>query len=317
MSGTMLLAENLLDRFAEMLAGEKNLSLQTINAYKTDITRFLNKHDDFNVLPKDITKHIEFLRDSGFKQSSILRNISAIRNFYIFLFDEKVVSSNPTTNIRLKNTSKPLPKIVSENEIGRLLSFFALKTDKNAVRLKAMLHVLYGCGLRVSELVSLKTDSIINESGRMMLIVLGKGKKERIVPLNSIAAESVQEYMLMRKEFMRGQEANDFLFPSFSKSEHMTRQGFGKILKKTASSVGLPQDLISPHVLRHAFATHLLSNGADLLTIQKLLGHKDISTTQIYTHVSIDKITKLVDGNKNITKLSVLKKIVGAKETLQ
>lgn len=302
---------NIVEKFSEMLAGEKNLSLQTIKAYQSDITRFLQKQNNLEITKQHIAEHIEFLQKLHFKQSSILRNISAIKHFYAFLYDEKIISHNPTINIVIKNRHKSLPKIVSENEITLLLQYFDSKTNANAVRLKTILHILYGGGLRVSELVELTIGSIIKDqkTKHMMLMVLGKGQKERIVPLHSIAAESIEEYLCIRQNFLPAlTKYNNFLFPSKSQSGHITRQGLAKLLKKMALSVGLPKEKISPHVLRHAFATHLLSHGADLLTIQKLLGHKDITTTQIYTHVSIDKITNLVTTNPNLKKLSVLHK---------
>ena len=299
-------AKIFLERFEEMLAGEKNLSLQTIKAYKSDVSKFLDRQDNINIEQKNITQHIEFLKNSGFKQSSILRNISSIRLFCMFLFDEKIVSKNSIVDIKIKNNQKPLPKTLSEAEVALLLSYFSNCTDENAKRMKAMLHILYGGGLRVSELVALPVGSVLQDTdtGRMMLIVLGKGQKERMIPLNNIAGNSVNEYLLTRKQCTTTKH-NDFLFPSKSKSGHLTRQGFAKILKKIALSVGIKKDNISPHVLRHAFASHLLSHGADLMTIQKLLGHKDISTTQIYTHISIDKIKKIVQDNVNLSKLEI------------
>ena len=299
----------LIERFEEMLVGEKNLSIQTVKAYKNDIVKFFNYCNVDTVVQQNIEQYIDNMKKNGTKQSSILRNISSLRQFFAFLCDEGVVSKNPTLEIKLKNSSKPLPKILSEEEMCLLLSYFESKNSDDAIRLKAMLHILYGGGLRVSELVELSLDSILRdeETGRFMLMIFGKGGKERVVPLNDFAIESVLSYLEIRDGFMPTLRVNRYLFPSFSSQGHITRQCFAKLLKKIAIDVGLFPSKISPHVVRHAFATHLLSHGADLLTIQKLLGHKDISTTQIYTHVSNEKIKQLVESNPNIEKLKVLK----------
>ncbi|MDR3031153.1 MAG: site-specific tyrosine recombinase XerD [Holosporales bacterium] len=291
--------ETLIERFEEMLAADRNLSLNTINSYRNDILKFLNSGCKLDSESIDIEKYVEYLRKSCIKQSSIMRNLSALRQFFAFLYDEKIIKINPTLNLKLKNQNKPLPKILSEAEIKSLLFYFDSKTNRNSLRLKTMLHILYGGGLRVSELVSLKKNNLVYdiETNRYMLIINGKGEKERIVPLNELAIEVLSEYI---KSIDKN---SDFLFPSSAKEGYITRQGFAKLLKKTAIEVGILPSKISPHVVRHAFATHLLAHGADLLTIQKLLGHKDISTTQIYTHVSNKKIKEIVENNPNIAKL--------------
>ncbi len=300
--------ESLIERFEEMLAGDRNLSLPSISAYKNDLAKFFGSGYGIDADQKKIESYMEILKNSGVKQSSILRNVSALRQFFAFLCDEKIISQNPMREIKLRANNKPLPKVLSEDEICLLLSYFESKTDNDAIRLKAMLHILYGGGLRVSELVCLEMGSILRceEIGRILLIVMGKGGKERMIPLNEIAIEAILKYLEIRSEFVAN--GSKFLFPSHSKEGHMTRQGFAKLLKKIAIDVGIMPSKISPHVIRHAFATHLLSHGADLLTIQKLLGHKDISTTQIYTHISNDKIKQIVENNPNIKKLKALKK---------
>ena len=298
--------KNYVEMFEEMLAAERNLSIQTIKSYKNDILKFFENFKTTEITQLEIESYIESLKKNGSKQSSILRNISSLRQFFSFLLDEKLITKNPMTDIKLKSSGKPLPKIVSEDEITLLLSYFEQKTNDDSIRLKAMLHILYGGGLRVSELVCLTLDSIFNDSDRLILVVLGKGAKERVIPLNDLAIESIMDYLKIRENFIKTGKINRFLFPSYSKEGHITRQGFAKLLKKIAITVGINSDKISPHVIRHAFATHLLSHGADLLTIQKLLGHKDISTTQIYTHISNDKIKRHVEDNPNIKKIKVL-----------
>ncbi len=292
----------IIERFEEMLVGEKNLSLKSLMAYKADIKNFLKyTESSIDIKKEEIESYIEYLNSKKVKQSSIMRRVSALRQFFAFLCDEKIISQNPMIEIHLKNKNKPLPKVVSEEEIKLLLSYFEKKSNP---KLHAMLHILYGAGLRVSELVSLTKDSVIydEESKRYVLLVYGKGNKERIVPLNDLAIDAIRVHLRNINEKFK---SNQYLFPSYAKEGHITRQGFAKLLKELALEVGIPTKKISPHVIRHAFATHLLSHGADLLSIQKLLGHKDISTTQIYTHVSNDKIKALVESNPNIKKLKV------------
>ncbi|MDR1391161.1 MAG: site-specific tyrosine recombinase XerD [Holosporales bacterium] len=292
----------LIEKFEEMIVAEKNLSLQSVSAYKSDIKNFLKFTDDrIEVSKIDIQNYIEYLRSQNSKQSSIMRSISALRQFFAFLIDDKIISENPMLNIKLKSKNKPIPKTLSEKEIELLLSYFDSKTD---ARLEAMLHILYGAGLRVSELVSLTMDSIVQDedSKRYVLLVRGKGDKERVVPLNELAVAAIKNYLTTKIERPK---FSKYVFPSNSKKGHLTRQGFAKLLKKMAVEIGIPISKISPHVIRHAFATHLLSHGADLMSIQKLLGHKDISTTQIYTHISNEKIKQLVEKNPNIKKLKI------------
>ncbi len=293
---------SIIDRFEEMLVSERNLSLRSLNSYKTDVKEFLKYTENkIDILKNDIENYIEYLNLKQTKQSSIMRKISALRQFFSFLSEEKLINQNPMLEIKLKNKNKPLPKVLSEQETKLLLSYFEKKSNP---KLQAMLHILYGAGLRVSELVELTKDAIIYDenSKHYVLLVLGKGNKERIVPLNDIAVEAIRHYM---SNIHKKGNSTQYLFPSRAKEGHITRQGFAKLLKGIAAEVGLPVHKISPHVIRHAFATHLLSRGADLRSIQKLLGHKDISTTQIYTHISNEKVRALVEGNPNIKKLKI------------
>jgi integrase/recombinase XerD len=285
-----------------MLFADRSLSLQTLAAYKTDVLAFHKfKPDVLSTTKVDIEEYISTLRSTGRKPSSIMRCIASLRQFFLFLHEEKEITLNPAINIKMKAACKALPKVLSESEIVMLLGYF---NEKSNVRLNAMLHILYGAGLRVSELVHLTKDSLVRapQNNRTALLVRGKGDKERIIPLNDLAVDAVEMYIRSLDQKLG---SSKYLFPSSSKSGHITRQGFAKLLKKLAVDVGLPESKVSPHVIRHAFATHLLLHGADLLSIQKLLGHKDISTTQIYTHVSNEKIRQLVDSNPNISKLRI------------
>lgn len=291
--------ESLIERFEEMLIADRNLSLKSMESYKSDIRKFLVYTEGrIDIEQHVIQDYIAFLQSKNTKQTSIMRFISSLRQFFNFLQSEAIITNNPTKNINLRLKNKPLPKVISENEMRDLLAYF--ESNKNP-RLKAMLHILYGAGLRVSELVSLTRDCLIQdeETKRYVILVRGKGNKERIVPINNLAIDAINEYLMNTASKINSK----YLFPSTAKEGHITRQGFAKLLKNIAVEVGIPGNRISPHVVRHAFATHLLSHGADLLSIQKLLGHKDISTTQIYTHISNDKIKSLVNNNPNLSKL--------------
>jgi integrase/recombinase XerD len=295
--------EILIERFEEMLAADRNLSIQSISSYTSDIRKFAKNYDVLKTNKEDVLNYIEKNRSDGVKQSTILRGISALKNFFKFLFEEGMIRTNPMVDISVKSKDKPLPKVLSQDEMMKLIEYFESNRD---LKLKTMMHILYGAGLRISELVSLTLDSINidPETQRMTLIVRGKGGSERWIPLNDVAARTIQEYLSLRKS---QEYTGKFVFPSTSKSGHCTRQGFAKILKKLSCDVGISPSKISPHVVRHAFATHLLANGADILTIQKLLGHKDISTTQIYTHVANEQVKRIVENNPSLKKISVLK----------
>lgn len=285
-----------------MLIAERNFSLKSIAAYEADIIKFCKFNENWASAKKeDIENYVDHMRSLPLKSASIMRNISALRQFFTFLHEENVVQNNPLLNVKLSAKNRSLPKTLSEEEICTLLSYF----DSNVnAKLKAMLHILYGAGVRVSELVELTMDSLVHdeETKRSCLLVKGKGSKERMVPLNTCAVEAISNYLTsMDGKF----KFSKYLFPSRSGSGHMTRQGFAKLIKKVANEIGWPKSKVSPHVIRHAFATHLLMHGADLLSIQKLLGHKDVTTTQIYTHVSNERVKALMKSNPYIRKLKI------------
>ena len=299
---------------------DDNLSRQTILSYVNDIEHFisyccdialsLSTIDDiagaFHV--NTITSYLEYLGKIEFKQSSVMRRMSAIRRLCIFLIDENILKQNPTTNISIKKNNISIPKVMHIDKIKKIFSTIEEKIekcDRFAIRLNAIIHILYGCGLRVSELITLKISSIMEPScdGSAMILVVGKGNKERLVPINSYSYDKVLRYI----KSMKMTKDNDYLFPSRQAGKHITRQFVNKLLNQIAEECGIDIKKISPHVLRHSFATHLLDNGADIIVIQKLLGHKDISTTQIYTHVSMSNLQKIVENNKNIQKLSTIK----------
>jgi integrase/recombinase XerD len=243
------------------------------------------------------------LRREGVKTSSILRKIASFKNFFTFLHDEQCIKENPIHNITVKKSDNPLPKILSQEEMQKIIKYF--DRGKSTLRLQVMLHILYGAGLRVTELVTMQLDSVIinQETNRMTLLIKGKGGKERIIPMNEYARTVIMNYLTQRN---RQPKKNAYLFPSRGKLGHLTRQGFAKTIKKLAQAVGIQSSKISPHVIRHAFATHLLANGADILTIQKLLGHQDVSTTQIYTHVANSRLAQIVETNPKLEKIDII-----------
>lgn len=280
-----------IDLFCNYLLIDKKYSKNTIQSYKRDLVKldeFLSKKIS-SITDKDIKKYLEHITEEGENKTSIARNISSLRSFYKFLMLEKKVSYNPMENIDLPKLDKKLPDTLDEEDIERLLDLKL--TDEFSFRNKAMLELMYATGLRVSELVNLK----IHDIGLDMAIVktMGKGSKERIIPMGDYALYYVKTYMLNYRNSMLKKEYNDYLFLN-NHGKQMTRQGFFKILKKVAIEQGIKKDF-SPHTLRHSFATHLLNHGADLRIIQELLGHSDITTTQIYTHISNKQLRENYD----------------------
>ncbi len=239
------------------------------------------------------------MANEGFAATSQARRLSAIRQFFRFLYSEGFRQDDPTGVIDAPKKQKPLPKIMSVENVGRLLDRADLEAKEalepadriKALRLHALLETLYATGLRVSELVGLPAS--VARTDHRFLIVRGKGSKDRMVPLSQKAREALQRFLSLR-DSLPGYDDNPWLFPAFSESGHLARQVFARELKSLAARAGLSSASISPHVLRHAFASHLLQNGADLRTVQQLLGHADISTTQIYTHVLEERLHKLV-----------------------
>lgn len=282
---------NEIELFCNYLLIDKKYSSNTIESYRRDLTKldtFLNKSIT-SIDEKDIKKYLKYLTEHEESKKSIARNISALRSFYKFLVIEKVVSNNPLENIELPKLNKALPKTLDEEDIDKLLDINLV--DAFSYRNKAMLELMYASGLRVSELINLKVHDI--DLDMALVRTIGKGSKERIIPIGDYATEYLKKYLTEYRDSMLKKEYNDYLFLN-NHGKKMTRQGFFKILKAIAYEKGINKEL-SPHTLRHSFATHLLNHGADLRSIQELLGHSDISTTQIYTHVSNQELRKNYD----------------------
>ena len=276
---------NYIDIFLEALSAEKGRSEKTLTSYASD----LHLADDaingglMNATESDIQNYLSSLPD---KASSIARKASALRGFYKFLMLEKIIKTNPTTNLELPKRNRALPKFLTVDEIELLIS--SAGDIRNSLRLRAMIELLYASGLRVSELCELPVSGILGNK----LLIHGKGAKERLVPMHDAAIHALNKWM-----DARGDTDSKYVFPSNAKSGHITRDGFFKILKKCAVLAGIDPNRVSPHVLRHSFASHLLAGGANLRAIQTMLGHEDISTTQIYTHVMPEKLKETVSNH--------------------
>jgi integrase/recombinase XerD len=302
--------DKLINLFLDMLAAEQGAGSNTLDAYRrdlTDLSVFLSRSKTgFAAVGTDkLRDYLSDLDTRGFKSSSVARRLSAMRHLFRFLVSERVRSSDPAAILSGPKRGRGLPKVLSIADVDRMLTRAKELTEiayisplqrLRALRLYCLLEVLYATGLRVSELVSLPL-SAARQNARM-IVVRGKGNKERLVPLNEASRQAMADYLAaidtLKPEQKRTLTASKWLFPSFGESGHLTRQHFARDLKELAAAAGLAPRLVSPHVVRHAFASHLLHNGADLRIVQTLLGHTDISTTQIYTHVVEERLKSLV-----------------------
>ena len=291
------------ENFLEMMAAEKGAANNTIEAYRRDVNQFIefSKGDYKNIESEDIADFVQDLSKRGFSPKTIARKLSAIREFYKFLYSEKEIRRNPAVNILIPKQEKPLPKFLTEEEIFQIIRVAEESNDFAYKRLLVMLELMYACGLRVSELVSLSENCINFE--KKQILIKGKGSKERIIPVADVAIKKVLSYVLERAEFLNGKKS-EWLFPSkSSKFGHITRDNFFKLLKNLAVKAGIYPSRVSPHVLRHSFATHLLNKDVDLRSVQKLLGHENIATTEIYTHIISQKLIKTVQEKHPLSKL--------------
>ncbi|MEX6501216.1 site-specific tyrosine recombinase XerD [Pseudomonas zhanjiangensis] len=283
----------LIDRFLEALWLERGLSEHTRAAYRSDLTHFHGWLQAREVAldragRELILDHLAWRLNQGFKARSTARFISGLRGFYRFLLREGLIACDPTLQVDLPQLGRPLPKSLSEADVEALLAAPELE-DPIGLRDRAMLEVLYACGLRVSELVALTLEQVNLRQG--VLRVFGKGSKERLVPLGEEAMLWLERYAREARPALLGGKPSDVLFPSL-RGEQMTRQTFWHRIKQQARVAGIAKPL-SPHTLRHAFATHLLNHGADLRVVQMLLGHSNLSTTQIYTYVARARLQQL------------------------
>jgi integrase/recombinase XerD len=301
----------LIGLFLDMLAAEQGAGPNTLDAYRRDLTDF----SEFlarqalgfaGAQTQSLRDYLADLDHRGFKSSSVARRLSAMRHLFRFLLNERIRSDDPAAILSGPKRGRGLPKVLSIADVDRMLTRakeLTLASEASssqrlrAMRLYCLLEVLYATGLRVSELVALPRSAARNDA--RMIVVRGKGDKERLVPLNEASRQAMADYLAaaeasFKTERKKNASASKWLFPSFGESGHLTRQHFARDLKELAAASGLAPRLVSPHVLRHAFASHLLHNGADLRIVQTLLGHTDISTTQIYTHVVEERLKSLV-----------------------
>lgn len=305
----MASCEPLIDAFLEMLAAERGAATNTLEAYRRDLetfSRFLTRRKTSSLAEArsaDITSYLKALAEQGMAASSRARHLSAVRQFYKFLLAEGRIAEDPTHGIQGPKVGQPLPKTLSVAEVDRLITRARDRIAETsgrerfaALRLYCLIELLYATGMRVTELVSLPRSVLQGDS--RVLTIKGKGGRERMVPLNAAARAALDRYLEV------GQHEDDdglapmlktrWLFPSRSAEGHLTRQRLAQELKELALEAGIDPRRVSPHVLRHAFASHLLDRGADLRAVQQLLGHADISTTQIYTHVLEERLRRLV-----------------------
>jgi integrase/recombinase XerD len=297
--------ERLIELFLDMLAAERGASTHTLQAYSRDLADYAAhlaaaKSTIIKVETDVISGFLAGLSKRGFKASSLARRLSAVRQLHRFLYAEGYRTDDPAAVLAGPKRGRTLPKVLSIAEVDKLIVTARSQTndgDPNslerlrALRLLCLIEALYATGLRISELVALPASAARRDE--RMLVVRGKGNRERLVPLNKAAKEAMRDYLDAITKMNPG-ISSKWLFPSFGESGHLTRQHAARELKDIAVAAGLRTDRVSPHVLRHAFASHLLQNGADLRTVQTLLGHSDISTTQIYTHVLEERLKSLV-----------------------
>ena len=300
----------LINLFLDMLAAEQGAGENTLDAYRRDLTdfsEFISRAGQSfaGTETQTLRDYLSDLDTRGFKSSSVARRLSAMRHLFRFLLNERIRSDDPAAILSGPKRGRGLPKVLSIADVDRMLTRAKELAEAEgaspqqrlrAMRVYCLLEVLYATGLRVSELVALPLSASRRDAS--MIVVRGKGNKERLVPLNEASRQAMTDYLaamdVLKPEKKKNAGPSKWLFPSFGESGHLTRQHFARDLKELASASGLAPRLVSPHVLRHAFASHLLHNGADLRIVQTLLGHTDISTTQIYTHVVEERLKSLV-----------------------
>jgi len=299
-----------IENFLNMMRSTRNASPNTLAAYRGDLTEFAHFVGRRQTTPEragvdQVRQYLKAIDEKGLSSATAARRLSALKRFFRFVVEMGFRDDDPTASLDGPKLGQRLPKYLSEAEVDALLEAAHRRPGADGVRLSALMEILYATGLRVSELVTLPVTAFLRESP--VLIVNGKGGKERMVPLGEPAQDAVRDYMLVRDRFMpKGRtkaRAERYLFASRGKEGHLTRARFGQLIKELATEAGLDRKRVSPHVLRHSFASHLLANGADLRALQQMLGHADISTTQIYTHVMEERLRALVETSHPLASL--------------
>jgi integrase/recombinase XerD len=287
------------EAFLEMMAVERNAAVNTLAAYERDLAdaeTFLSPQGGLKGASAEaVEAYFAELHRRGLSAATASRRRSALRQFYRFCLGEGWRSDDPSRRVEAAKRGRPLPKTLSPDEVSRLIVAAGTPDAARGLRLACLVELLYASGLRVSELLDLKLDALARDPA--FLIVKGKGGKERLAPLNPSARTAVKAYLAVRPALLpKGDAANPWLFASRGAGGRLTRRRLGQLLDEAAVAAGLDPDRVSPHVLRHAFATHLLEGGADLRVVQTLLGHADISTTQIYTHVQGERLRAVIEA---------------------
>lgn len=287
----------LIDLYLDMLAAERGAAANTIAAYRRDLTSIAEALPRgcrlFDAGPDDLRLCLQRMVKAGLAASSQARKLSALRGLYRFMVQDGLRADDPAQGLDAPRLSRPLPKALTVEDVSALLQCAAARTDHKGLRLTCLLEVIYASGLRVSELLALPHPPLGPDP--RFLQVRGKGGRERLAPMSPEALEALSRYLEVRTMFLVKGQPSPWLFPSRGAEGHLTRQAFGIALKQLARDAGIDHRKVSPHVLRHAFASHLLAGGADLRSLQKMLGHADISTTQIYTHVREARLAALVE----------------------
>jgi integrase/recombinase XerD len=283
-----------LEQFFEMLLAERGAAKNTIEAYRRDlvaVTEYLRPQALDTITSVGLTDYLSSIAEGGMSPRTSSRRLSALRQYFGFLVQEGIRTDNPTIKIDRPKLGRPLPKYLAEFEVDALLTAARSQRGRHGRRLTLIVELLYATGLRISELVTLPASAAKAQDA---LIIYGKGGKERLVPLGRRSISAMQSYEKDRNSFSVGRGDSPWLFPSRGNGGHISRRRVGQMLDELAVEAGIEVQKVSPHVLRHAFATHLLHNGADLRTVQELLGHEDLSTTEIYTHILDERMKSLV-----------------------
>tara|TARA_B100000780_G_scaffold112967_1_gene79122 strand:- start:10505 stop:11422 length:918 start_codon:yes stop_codon:yes gene_type:complete len=299
---------NYVSNFLEMIVIERGLAKNTASSYKDDLNQLVEfcKKKNLNILELDEKKLEEYLSkfiNQGFEKTSLARKISTYTQFFNFLIDEKLIDNNPTKDIKQPKLDSKLPVILSVSDIQNLINSSKQDISNLGIRFNCMIEIMYATGIRVSELVTMTLASLYQDKN--FIIISGKGNKERLVPISKDTQDTINNYLKIRSFFFNKDKEVKWLFPSKqSKIGHITRQRFSQLLSSLADGANLKAKKISPHKLRHAFASHLLANGADLRSLQLMLGHEDISTTQIYTHILDERLKQIVKDKHPLSKVS-------------
>lgn len=292
----------LVEKFLEAKYAEEGLSENSILAYSRDLEKLSDKSDKtlLEITQQELEKYFVYLEKLGHSQSTRARHLSSIKQFFKFCIEEGYLSTDPSSQLSGPKSPKQLPKTLTLEEVDALLNVAKThgKTNFEKARNRCLMELLYASGMRISELMSLPVATVRGKP--QMILIKGKGSKERLVPLSPPAIDALDDWLKVRDEnenlsIKEGSQKSNFLFPSNSKNGYLTRNWFFNKIKSWAVVAGVKSERVSPHTIRHAFATHLLSNGADLRVIQTLLGHSDITTTEIYTHIVNDKLKSTLD----------------------